>query len=245
MQSTIDHNSSTPLHAQVEQLLREMIREPRYQNGECLPDELTLADQLCVSRSTVREAIKRLVFEGLVERRRGIGTRVKPASVKTSLVAWPSFEREMEARGHKVQDFAQARDMVEANERVVRALQIRKGTKVTYLERLRGIEGEPAVLFRSWFHPRLGDMMDMDLDAPVYETIAERTQISAVQADETISAVAAAGDFATRLRVEEGSPLLVRERVVRDAGGRPMEFAIIHYRADRFSYTISIQRRQG
>jgi GntR family transcriptional regulator len=85
-------------------------------------------------------------------------------------------------------------------------------------------------------------MLDLDLDAPIYEAIAERTKIQAAQADETISAVEADAERAEYLEVKTGVPLLVRERLVRDSGGRPMELAIIHYRADRFSYTISIRR---
>ena len=56
---------TVPLHAQVEQLLRELIAQEEYQKGKTLPSEVELSKRLAISRSTVRQAVKKLVFEGL------------------------------------------------------------------------------------------------------------------------------------------------------------------------------------
>jgi DNA-binding GntR family transcriptional regulator len=53
------------LVAQVEQLLREAISQGRF-SGDRLPTEVELADQLGVSRETVRRATETLQREGLV-----------------------------------------------------------------------------------------------------------------------------------------------------------------------------------
>ena len=63
MKFNIDHKSPVPLHAQVEELLRELIEEEEYKNGKILPSEVELSKKLAISRSTVRQAIKKLVFE--------------------------------------------------------------------------------------------------------------------------------------------------------------------------------------
>jgi GntR family transcriptional regulator len=39
----LDHQSSIPLRAQVEQLLRDLIRQPKFERGALLPDEVKLA----------------------------------------------------------------------------------------------------------------------------------------------------------------------------------------------------------
>ena len=62
---SLDHQSPIPLRAQVEALLRDLIRQPHYQNGGLLPDEVALAAELGVSRGTIRSGISKLVFEGL------------------------------------------------------------------------------------------------------------------------------------------------------------------------------------
>src|SRR5512143_3576833 len=95
----IDHQSPVPLHAQVEQLLRALILQPEYQKGALLPDEVTLAAKLGVSRGTVRSGISKLVFEGALERKAGIGTRVSQQRHESGIRAWRSFTMEMASKG--------------------------------------------------------------------------------------------------------------------------------------------------
>ncbi|GAA4543420.1 FadR/GntR family transcriptional regulator [Amycolatopsis samaneae] len=63
-----------PVVPQVERLLREMLREQRWGAGGRLPNEVRLAAELGVGRSSVREAIRLLAHDGWVEVRHGAGT---------------------------------------------------------------------------------------------------------------------------------------------------------------------------
>src|SRR6201986_4938321 len=110
----LDHKSPMPLRAQVEQLLRELIQKPEFQNGGLLPDECKLAIQLGVSRGTVRSGISKLVFEGLLQRKAGVGTRVSNRNVESGIQEWHSFTREMASKGIKVQNFRTAYHKAEA-----------------------------------------------------------------------------------------------------------------------------------
>ncbi|MGH7981389.1 MAG: GntR family transcriptional regulator, partial [Limisphaerales bacterium] len=96
---SLDHQSPIPLCAQVEALLRELIRQPQYQNGALLPDEVALAAQLGVSRGTIRSGISKLVFEGLLDRKAGVGTRVSNRNIESGIREWHSFTREMASKG--------------------------------------------------------------------------------------------------------------------------------------------------
>src|SRR5690349_16466468 len=110
---TIDHGSNLPLHIQVEELLRQLIRKPVYQNGALLPDEVRLAAELGVSRGTVRLGVTKLVHEGLIERKAGVGTRVCNKHVESGIRAWRSFSREMASKGIEVENFHLSYKMVE------------------------------------------------------------------------------------------------------------------------------------
>lgn len=55
------------------QRLRAFIDEQRLQPGERLPAERQLAQQLTVSRSSLREALQKLISEGVLISRRGGG----------------------------------------------------------------------------------------------------------------------------------------------------------------------------
>src|SRR5215469_7503291 len=133
---SLDHLSPVPLRAQVEKLLRDLARQPKYQNGALLPDELKLATQLGVSRGTVRLGISKLVFEGILERKPGVGTRVSHRHVESGIRAWHSFTREMESKGIAVQNFHVAYRNVKASDDVVQALQLESSAPLWQLERV-------------------------------------------------------------------------------------------------------------
>lgn len=98
MKISIDHNSAIPLYLQIENQLRNIIREPEYKKGKMLPNEVDLSKQLGISRNTLRQAINNLVTEGLLVRKKGIGTIVVNQSVSSKAKNWLSFTQEMKAR---------------------------------------------------------------------------------------------------------------------------------------------------
>ena len=61
-----------------DRLYTTIVVEQQLQPGEKLPNELELAQQLGVSRATLREAIRTLADRGVLEVRRGRGTFVSP-----------------------------------------------------------------------------------------------------------------------------------------------------------------------
>jgi len=69
----------SPLVEQAIERLRGQIASGAWPVGSRLPSEATLAAQLGVGRSTVREAIRALASTGMVESRQGAGTFVRPA----------------------------------------------------------------------------------------------------------------------------------------------------------------------
>ena len=67
---------SNALSVKIADRLSDMIAQRRFQPGDKLPNELELAEELQVSRTTLREALRILTTRGLVEVRRGVGTFV-------------------------------------------------------------------------------------------------------------------------------------------------------------------------
>ena len=64
------------LSVRIADRITEMIVQQKYRQGDKLPNELELSEELEVSRTTLREALRILATRGLVEVRRGIGTFV-------------------------------------------------------------------------------------------------------------------------------------------------------------------------
>lgn len=243
MEIEIDHSSSFPLHVQVENLLRRMIELPEYNNGKMLPFEMELAKRLGVSRNTIRQAINKLVFEGLLLRKKGVGTVVaKHKTVETRLDNWGSFTYEMHNKGIEFKTFEIDVNWVNPDETVANFFSIPMDKDVLCMERLRGLDASPIVYFISYFHPRVGLTGKEDFSKPLYKMLEEEYSTIVSTSREEISARLADATLAARLQIKKGSLILKRKRFVLDPGGRPVEFNIGYYNAEHFTYSIEIQK---
>jgi GntR family transcriptional regulator len=239
---SLDHQSPVPLRAQVESLLRELVRQPEYQKGALVPDEVALAAQLGVSRGTVRAGISRLVFENILERKAGVGTRISSRNLESGICAWRSFTHEMAAKGIKVENFQQTFTNVEASPEAAEALQVTLGTKLWRLSRVRGWNAQPVLQSTSWFHPRLRLKGNEEFNRPLYEVIETATDVRPHHAKEEFLAISANTTLAKALEINKGAPLLLRRHTVFDAGSRAFEYAEIHYVSSRFTLTLDLRR---
>ena len=222
MKISIDHNSAIPLYLQIENQLRNIIREPEYKKGKMLPNEVDLSKQLGISRNTLRQAINNLVTEGLLVRKKGIGTIVVNQSVSSKAKNWLSFTQEMKE--------------------ICRFFSITDEKKILKLERLRGNPEFPFVYFISYFNPRIGLTGNEDFSRPLYEILEQDYSSVAKISKEEISAQLADKFLAQKLEIKPGDAILIRKRFVYDPGGRPLEWNIGYYRADSFVYTLEFER---
>jgi DNA-binding transcriptional regulator YhcF (GntR family) len=85
----IDPASGWPLSAQLAQLLRELIRSGQLAPGDRVPSEPQLARDHSVSRDTAQRARAMLAEEGLITRRRGVGSIVSLVDQLTEVRAAP------------------------------------------------------------------------------------------------------------------------------------------------------------
>ena len=242
MKLHIDHQKKVPLHIQVEELMRKLIASPEFRNGEFLPKEVELANRLGVSRNTIRQATNKLEYEGLLLRKKGVGTKVaekKPLS--TGLDHWYSFTQEMRERGIQVENISIKAEYVKADEKILRFFNIREGKSVVKLAKLKGSAGDPIVYFESYFHPRIGVVPEDNFSKPLYTMLEEKFGVLVVRSNENISA-ALAGAMGKKLGISANDPMLIRERFVYDPGNRPIEYNIGYYRADKFTYSIDIKK---
>ena len=172
-----------------------------------------------------------------------MGTRVRQSPpAEYGIAEWRSFSREMAAKGIQVENFHQDYQWRDVSPQAARALQIKQGSSVCCLDRLRGWDGRPVLHTRSWFHGRLGLTGKEDFNKPLYEVLAAETGAVAGHAHEEFMAEAANATWAKRLQVKLGQPLLLRRHTVFDTENRPIEFAEIRYISTRFTLTLDLRR---
>ena len=242
MNIILDYNSHTPLYVQIEEQLRREMDKPEYRNGKKFPNEEVLAKELGVSRSTLRQAINKLVYEGLLIRKKGKGTIVSNKSVTTKANNWLSFSQEMKALGIKVKNYELDVKYVEPTDEICNFFNIDKSMKVLKLERLRGGINKPFVYFISYFNPKIQLSLEDDFSSPLYEVLEKHNVIVKLSKEE-VSAILADEVLAKKLQIEVGMPILKRKRFVYDRVGDPVEWNEGYYDADSFTYTIESERK--
>ena len=243
MKFRIDHKSMIPLHAQVEELIRKMAEEDEYKNGKFIPNEIELAKQLGITRNTVRQATNKLVYEGILLRKKGVGTRFAKPGVDTRLKNWLSFSQEMKTKGIKIKNYEIKVEWSLPVKEISMFMDISEDTQILKLERLRGNFQHPFVYFISYFHPRIGLTGEEDFTRPLYEILEKDYSTIVKTSKEEISAQEANTLLAKKLGLKPGQPVLVRKRMVLDPGNRPVEYNIGYYRGDSFTYTIESERK--
>jgi GntR family transcriptional regulator len=242
MKLQINHKSKIPLHFQVEELLRKMVDAPQFKEGAFFPKEVELANRLGVSRNTLRQATNKLQHEGLITRRKGVGTKVaEKKPLTTGLDHWYSFTEEMREKGIHVTNFELKVEWVIADKKLTDFFNIPKNTKVLKLSKLKGTAGDTIVYFESYFHPRIGINEKDEFDTPLYRMLERKYGVVVIRSSENISA-RLAGDLGKKLKIAASQPVLFRERFVYAAGDRPIEYNLGYYRSDKFIYSIDIMK---
>jgi GntR family transcriptional regulator len=135
-----------PLVDQARDTLLRAIREGRFPDGR-LPPEAELAEQLGVSRGTLRSALQSLSAEGLVSRRRRHGTFVNQHVLRSSmqLNRLIPFARLVEQSGYEATTDPRRHEVLPASESEAAALEIAPGEDVLRVFRLLRADGEPVV----------------------------------------------------------------------------------------------------
>ena len=238
----LDHDSKVPLHLQAEEQLRRLIEKKHFKEGDVLPNETDLAKRWGISRNTLRQAFSNMVKDGLLERKKRLGTQVKKKRITTNLGNWMSFTHEMELQGLPFKDLEHRVSIVNASKEVAGRLGIKEKTPLVYLERIRSTGKKPMVCFESFFHPRIGLRGNENFKQPLYEMLDEEFHMVPVYSQEEIKAVAANEKIARLLDIKKGTAVLERKRLVLDAGRKPIEYNACYYRSDWFTYSIEIKR---
>ena len=234
----LNPNSEIPLHKQAEELLRELIESDEYKNGKMLPKEVELAQQLDISRNTLRQAINQLVFEGLLIRKKGVGTKVARKGITGGVKNWHSFSQEMKMLGIEVRNYELRVYFKKPTKEIATFFGISEDERCVVMERLRGNTSFPFVFFVSYFNPKLPITGEENFNMPLYEMLESNYGIYVKTSREEVYARLAGESKAAKLEISPNDPILIRKRFVSDDNGVPVEYNIGYYRADSFTYTI-------
>lgn len=233
-----------PLYHKILLILKERIAQGYYGANDMLPSEHDLSREFGVSRITISRSLRELSNLGLVERRRGSGTRVVSRGIA------PRISGDIDRMRDSLIDLGKRSKVrlleygfVTASPEVQSALEIERGSEVQCTVRVRSYEGVPFSYLVTHLPEPLGRKFSRtDMETQSLLSLFERQGIELGSADQSISAVLADPIVAEALELSVGSPLLMIERVVRDNDDRPVELINIRYRTDLYKYRMRMER---
>jgi len=238
----VDRTSPVPLYYQVAQQLEHAIESGELPPGTRLNNELVLADQLGVSRPTLRRAMEYLVDRGYLVRKRGIGTQVVHPKLRRP-VELTSLYDDLTLSGKNPRTSVLSLKTVPATDAVAHALSLDEGSPVSALERLRYADGEPLAVMRNWIPAGLVELNAELLERNGLYQLMRGAGIRLRLASQTIGARAATAAEARLLQATKGETLLTMERTTYDDAGRALELADHRYRASLYSFEVVLVAR--
>lgn len=229
--------SFVPRYHEIEQALRARIATLR--PDESLPSDAMLCEEFGVSRMTARNAVQRLVQDGLVYRVPGRGTFVARRPAHRQAARMWSFTDEMRRRGQTPSSRVVRRAIATPTPSETARLQIPGGGVVVAVHRVRLADGVPIALERAVFPDDCAEaILGADLErGSLHATLVLAGRIPTA-GRATLTAEPASKDEARLLGVSAGAALLIERRLIADQNGRPLELTETRYVADRYALDV-------
>lgn len=234
---TFRQGDPAPLYLQLQQIIREAVRNNVLRQDEAIPAERDLAQEYGISRITVRKAISGLVEEGLLSRRWGSGTFVS-GRVEKNFSAITSFSEDMLSRGRRPSNSWVSRTTGTVTPEEALSLSLSPGATVYRFQRIRYADDIPMAFEYSTVPGYCLPSIDA-VGNSLYEAL-EKAGNRPVRALQRLRAVPFAREQAEPLGVEPGHAGLFIERrgFLRD--GRPVEFTQSYYRGDVYDLVAEL-----
>lgn len=231
--------------------LNKRIVQGRYVAGQRLPSERELADELNVSRVTIRAALLRLQAENLVDTIPRGGAFVRSPSTKAIITSGPelkqsgSFIRAMEQQGRQTfVRFIEPSSIIPAGDETGAKLSADRDTLVLRRYRIHLVDRVPYRILDSYYLASLlGDLLGKDEGyIPLFKWLRERTGIRAAHARERLNCRMPSTKEATLLNISRGQPVVDMDRWVWGDDETLFEYTHIIANAalHEFSYSYTI-----
>jgi GntR family transcriptional regulator len=222
--------------------IRSAIRQGTFTPGSQLPPEMELLQMLGVSRTTLREALRTLEEQGMIIRRRGLGTFVSERSIVKDLSINFGITEMIAQAGYTPGTLQDKIREDRASKEIAEKLALEVGEAVIVMDRIRtannspvvwSIDTVPARLMGSQV-PGLLDLRKMSLYEYIHKNLNLRINHGVAQ----VSPVVATREMAEKLNIRLHDPLLLITQTDYDDNEQPIIYSIEYHLPDKTTFVI-------
>lgn len=236
----INLESTVPVYLQVANQIKEDIKEQKLQAGDMIPSDRSYCESLGVSHMTVKKAVDLLVNEGLVIRKKGVGTFISEPKIVQSLFTLSGFTGDNSEKGRKTCSQVLRFEVEEASSKLREKLGLSEGDRVINLKRLRMINNEPVALedaYISYECKKYRKLLDHNFEKEsLYHVLVNECGVELGLGEETIEVSSATDEISQSLGVALGKPMFYLSRITYSKEKVPVEYVESVYRADKYIF---------
>jgi GntR family transcriptional regulator len=230
--------NGVPAYQRIQGAIRRAIESGGLLPGDAVPSERKLAHIHDVSLMTARHALATLEQEGVVERRRGIGTFVSPPKIHFNKLM--SYTEQMRGRSMAAGSKVLFAEIVDDEPEGTARLSLSPKSEVLKLQRLRQVASEPFAVETCYFSAKqFAGLLKEPLEREsLFKILERRYDVVIGYADEEVDATAADSRTAELLGVAKREPLLRIRQVIYSTKGAVIVYVLGLYRSDRHNLVI-------
>lgn len=236
--------SHKPLYRQIADAIRERITRGELKAGDALPTEAALQTEYGVSRVTVRQALKQLTEQKVIESIQGSGSYVKEERVNYDIYQLTSFYEKIADRHVQTHSEVRVFEVITADDSLREKLQLQTGEKVWHIKRVRFLKQKPMALEETWMPLSLfPDLTWSVMEGSKYHFIEETKKLVIDRSEQEVLPILPDAETIDALELAPGKPIL--EKISRGflSDGRIFEYSRNAFKSDDYRFTL-VARRQ-
>lgn len=233
---------SRTIAVQLRDRIADLIRDEGLRPGDRLPTEAQLTQRFKISRPALREALKLLEQDDVINVEHGRGRFVSALTavqVDRPITVFESVTDMVRHYGYSTVNKVVSISEETPDTRVAESLRLAPGDRVIRLERIRLHQDEP-ILYCIDYMPRsliAGRLYDIDWSGSLMQLMEEygnRPRMSAA----SVSAVMLPVEVVDRHGLKDFGPALLITETCFNAAGAPVNYALDYHRGSHFSFSM-------
>ncbi len=232
-------------YIQIQNLIINNIKTGKWPVYSKIKDEISLSEELGISRGTLRKAIKGLIDKGVLMQIKGKGTFVVSDIIQQPLASrLVSFSEAMKERNLSYDTVVLKKEIIKSDYKTSALLEIEPEETVIFIERLRIVDNLPIIYFKNYIPVSLcPELIHDDLENTTLFALIENKYNKRIEwGRRYFKAVPVLGEVASHMSLSPGTPAIYLEQVVYLNNKKPIEYSNVWINSDKFDIVSILHR---